>query len=175
MSVKLSPSVYGLFLLRVRDTSLKRDVIVEDLFYHNEADKNVPKDPINNIPVFVQIMAWHRSGDESLSTPMVVDLLTHICVIRPQWVKCTYNFAPFFVAEGNAVNAATQWMAWLAGHMLGLSMFINTWESQLFDPVADVLLITFEMICGSMWKSISSKGRQSDVAYVILSWRPNKW
>ena len=43
--------------------------------------------PINNIPALVRIMAWCRSGDKPLSEPMVVSLPTHICVIRPQWVK----------------------------------------------------------------------------------------
>ena len=49
--------------------------------------KFVPKGPINNIPPSVQIMAWRRSGDKPLSEPMMVSLLTHICVTRPQWVK----------------------------------------------------------------------------------------
>ena len=49
--------------------------------------KFVPKVPINNIPALVQIMAWRRSGDKSLSEPMMISLLTHICVTRPQWVK----------------------------------------------------------------------------------------
>ena len=47
----------------------------------------VPKVRINNIPVLGQIMAWRRWGDKPLSEPMMVDLLTHICVTRPQWVK----------------------------------------------------------------------------------------
>ena len=33
--------------------------------------KNVPKGPINNIPSLVQIMAWRRPGDKSLSEPMM--------------------------------------------------------------------------------------------------------
>ena len=49
--------------------------------------KFVPKGPINNIPALVQIVAWLRSGDKPLSEPMMVSLLTHICVTRPQWVK----------------------------------------------------------------------------------------
>ena len=49
--------------------------------------KFVPKGPINNNPSLVQIMAWRRSGDKPLSEPMMVSLLTHICVTRPQWVK----------------------------------------------------------------------------------------
>ena len=42
--------------------------------------KFVPKGPINNNPALVQIMAWRRSGDKPLSEPMMVSLLTHICV-----------------------------------------------------------------------------------------------
>ena len=49
--------------------------------------KFVPKVRINNIPALVQIMAWGRSGGKPLSEPMLVSLLTHICVTRPQWVK----------------------------------------------------------------------------------------
>ena len=49
--------------------------------------KFVPKGPINNIPSLVQIMAWHRPGDKPLSERIMVSLLTHICVTRPQWVK----------------------------------------------------------------------------------------
>ena len=49
--------------------------------------KFVPKGPINKIPALVQIMAWCQSGAKPLSEPMMVSLLTHICVTRPQWVK----------------------------------------------------------------------------------------
>ena len=49
--------------------------------------KFVPRGPINNIPALVQVMAWRRLGDKPLSEPMMVWLLTHICVTRPQWDK----------------------------------------------------------------------------------------
>ena len=49
--------------------------------------KFVPKCPINKSPALVQIMAWRRPGDKPLSEPMMVNLMTHICVTRPQWVK----------------------------------------------------------------------------------------
>ena len=39
-----------------------------------------------SIPELVQIMAWRRPGDKPLYEPMLVYLLTHICVTRPQWV-----------------------------------------------------------------------------------------
>ena len=50
----------------------------------------VPNGPINNIPALVQIMAWRRSGNKPLSEPMMVSLLTHICVTRSQWVNKPY-------------------------------------------------------------------------------------
>ena len=46
--------------------------------------KFVPKGPIHNIPALVQIMAWRRPGDKPLSEPILVSLLSHICVTRPQ-------------------------------------------------------------------------------------------
>ena len=49
--------------------------------------KFVPSGPIKNIPALVQIMAWRRPGGKPLSGPMMVSLLTHICVTRPQWVN----------------------------------------------------------------------------------------
>ena len=55
--------------------------------------KFVPNASINNIPALVQIMAWRHPGDKPLSEPMMVNLPTHICVIRPQWVR--RSWAPF--------------------------------------------------------------------------------
>ena len=45
--------------------------------------KFVPKVPINNNAVLVQVMAWHRS----LSEPIRYVVLAHICVTRSQWVN----------------------------------------------------------------------------------------
>ena len=49
--------------------------------------KFIPKGPINNILALVQIMTWRRPGDKPLSELILVSLLMHICVTRPQWVK----------------------------------------------------------------------------------------
>ena len=49
--------------------------------------KFVPRGPISNTPALVQIMAWRRPGDKPLSEPVMVSLLMHICVTRPQWVN----------------------------------------------------------------------------------------
>ena len=47
----------------------------------------VPKGPINNILACVQIMAWWWPGDKPLSEPMMLSLLTDICITQPQWVN----------------------------------------------------------------------------------------
>ena len=61
--------------------------------------KYVRKNPVDNNPALVQIMAWRRSGDKPLSEPMMVRLPTHICVTRPQWVK-----------QGTHCEIAAGWM-----------------------------------------------------------------
>ena len=90
---------YALNSLRPR---LNRRPFADDIFkciFLNENEwilprislKYVPKVRINNNPALVQIMAWRRRGDKPLSEPMMVSLLTHICVTRPQWVKTCFN------------------------------------------------------------------------------------
>ena len=66
----------------------------------------VPKAPINNIPSLVQIMAWRQSGDKPLSEPMMVSLLTHICIPRPQWVKYFLQNTKYFHLQPPLQNPA---------------------------------------------------------------------
>ena len=47
----------------------------------------IPKGPVNNIPALVQIMARRQQGNKPLSEAILVSLLTHICITRPQWIK----------------------------------------------------------------------------------------
>ena len=68
---------------------------------NNKQQWNLNRGLINNIPALVQIMAWRRPGDKPLSEPMVVSLLTHICVTRPQWVKVTWQIG---ILVNNAIN-----------------------------------------------------------------------
>ena len=49
--------------------------------------KFVHRVQIDNIPALIQIMGWHLAGDKPLSEPMMVSLLTHSRVTRPQWVN----------------------------------------------------------------------------------------
>ena len=79
--------------------------------------KFVPKNPINNIPALVHIMAWCRPGDKPLSEPMMVVLPTHICVARPQWVN----------------NPGGKWSlttgdVWIAPFLRGMYCMLNTFH-----------------------------------------------
>ena len=76
--------------------------------------KFVPKDLVNNTPALVQIMAWRRPGDKPLSEPMMVSLLTHICVTRSQWVNMgtLYQQGGIFILRwtpGNEGKLITLW------------------------------------------------------------------
>ena len=42
---------------------------------------------INHIPTLDQIMAWCLPGTKPLTEAMMVNLLMHVCVTRPQWDK----------------------------------------------------------------------------------------
>ena len=44
--------------------------------------KFILKGPINNIPALIQVMAWRRPGDKPSSEPMMIILLTPICITR---------------------------------------------------------------------------------------------
>ena len=62
--------------------------------------KFVPKGPINNISALFQKMAWRWLGDKPLPEPMMVSVLTHICVTtQPQWLNCVcikrFEYRPY--------------------------------------------------------------------------------
>ena len=78
---------------RFADDTFKRIFLNENIRISIKISlKFVPKGPINNNPALVQIMVWRRSGDKPLSEPMMVSLMTHICVTRPQWVNRLFMF-----------------------------------------------------------------------------------
>ena len=73
------------------DGIFKRFFFSENIWISIKTSWNfVPNGPINNIPSFVQKMAWRRPGDKPLYEPMIDSLLTYICVTRPQWVSANY-------------------------------------------------------------------------------------
>ena len=74
----------------ITQTTLSNDFFRMKMFefrLREISPKFVPKAPINNIPLLVQMMAWRRPGDKPSSEPMMVSLLTHMCVTRLQWVN----------------------------------------------------------------------------------------
>ena len=46
--------------------------------------KFIPQGLINTVPALVYIMAWRQPGTKPLSEPMMVSLLTHVCLTLPQ-------------------------------------------------------------------------------------------
>ena len=64
-------------------------------------------------------MAWRRSGDKPLSEPMMVSLLTRICITWPQWVKL---FAKHCISNFNRVSIFLHQITWIT----------NTWWLEIF-------------------------------------------
>ena len=105
--------------------------------------KFVPKGPINNIPAMVQIMAWRRPGDKPLSEPMMVSLLTHICVTRPQWFNMCSTWSHLravhvcniFIILGHAVMnlkkkfLKTYFYSWMCFPKIGLDLLYTRWTT----------------------------------------------
>ena len=57
--------------------------------------KFVQNGPFDNITSLIQIMTGRRFDDKPLSQTMMVSLLTHICVTRPQWVVAALGSSVF--------------------------------------------------------------------------------
>ena len=90
---------------RFADDTFKRIFLNENVRISIKiSQKFFPKGPINTYPPLIQIMAWCQSGNKPLSEPMMVSLLTHICVTRPQWVdfmaKALTNTTILLVGHG---------------------------------------------------------------------------
>ena len=93
ISIHRMPRIYNTLRLRQNSCHFPDDILKciflnENLWISTKISlKFVLKGPISSIPALVQIMAWPRPVDKLLSEPMMVSLLTHICVTRPQWVN----------------------------------------------------------------------------------------
>ena len=97
--------------------------------------KFVSKGLINNIPALVKIMAWCWPGNKPLSEPMMVNLLTHICITLPQWVNCGGCEEVY-----TALNLSVQFQNYsqFLKHscppcFLNFTIFLNYWSTSLFD------------------------------------------
>ena len=93
--------------------------------------KFVPMCSISNIPELVQIMAWPRPGDKPLSEPMVVNLLTHECVTRPQWVNIDESVGkrtrPYLASLYIYISQLPiiTWFWWHADRVWGLEHYLR--------------------------------------------------
>ena len=98
-NIERSPSQHLLIKLRPRQNGrhsaeylFKCTFLIENVWILIKMSlKFVPKGPISNIPALVQIMGWRRPGDKPLPVPMLVSLLAHIWVTRPQCVNFLYT------------------------------------------------------------------------------------
>ena len=122
--------------------------------------KFFPKGPINNIPALVQIMAWRRPGDKPLYVPMMVCLLTHICVTRPQWVKVSQ------ITCNSTVEASIRGII-KDMHFLHAKA-LNTWWWEIdIHGYYSLVKITFAPICTS--KTINKYDIIMPVSHVCLT------
>ena len=80
--------------------------------------KFVPKVQIDNIRALVQIMAWRRPGDKPSFEPMMLSLLTHICVTRPQWVNSMEGDKTYSLKLGHL------WLRWSVQCMICANHFL---------------------------------------------------
>ena len=134
------------------DDTFKRIFVNENVGVLIEISlKFVPKGPINNIPALVQIMAWvtawRRPGDKPLSEPMMVCLPTHICVTRPQWVKCC------ILPDGTVYQLQLRW--WVG----------DIWD-KLDNPLRQIILAELYNVF------LHHKGK---VSWLILHWSFFYW
>ena len=92
--------------------------------------KFVDMEPINNIPVLVQIMACRRPGDKPLSEPMVVSLPTHVCYTRPQWVN--YNYRQWTICS-SWISCYLQTKQYHFWHILRhyIHWYLHLWQTGL--------------------------------------------
>ena len=123
--------------------------------------KFVPRDPINNIPSLVQIMAWRRPGDKPLSEPMMVSSLTHICVTRPQWVKAPSHFLNQIKLQPLRIKLWSNWNQ----HM---KIFIQ--ENASETVVCETAAIWFKHQCVNTLRSRQNGRHFPDNIFKAFSW-----
>ena len=151
--------------------------------------KFVPKGRITNIPELVQIMAWRHPGDKPLSEPMMVSLLMHICVTRPQWVNEKSRYwqastrAPFwrflylldlfysFISTryGSSLQLGRQEAASQSSNVLvSNSWYLMQWSCMELFKVLALCQISSICFCKRCWLQCVSNG--SYVSFAMIHW-----
>ena len=129
----------------------------------------VLNDAINNIPALVQIMTGRRPGDKPLSEQIVVNLLMHICVTRPQWVLIGFFFSILLHSGVTTLRyqAGGHWWEYIdAVSYLGVGWGRVGLGSMVIDQYlsihnAQFMLLTFQ------WNPMGSSNQTRCRAYLI--------
>ena len=122
--------------------------------------KFVAKGPISKIPALFQIMAWRRPGDKPLSEAMLVSLLTHKCVTRPQWV----NWSDHFARESARSDISGFRLSYSSLQRIAVSVnFAKTCAS--CENFYDLLLFNLRI-----WRDISSNFQICFVSLIYEIW-----
>ena len=98
-------------------------------------------------------MAWRRPGDKPLSEPVMVSLLTHICVTWPQRVK------------GKGLWDQLNW--WKFHHRITSTDFL--WNDKCFDTV-NSLILGASYNRETFWKFFWEKVKTWGVSYIGSFW-----
>ena len=129
-------------------------------------------------------MAWRRSGDKPLSEPMIVSLLTHVCITRPQWVKKhlsnhyktwhlnTHSHAYYLIwFWRNSVSLAFFFFFFKVkhsvGHISGKCLVRFTWNVTLAFTSPMIFPLNFSR---SYFKNSSFRIAQCQELFVWLMW-----
>ena len=133
--------------------------------------KFVPKGQINNIPSLVQIMAWRRPGNKPLFEPMMVNLVKHICITRPQWVKAPGSHGPGIVHISWTSTLIYQCSLIYMQH----SSYSQEWNHK---PMNRIMYSVVGWQIAQIQKEMSLKLEEELRSYTdTLKWEPayNKW
>ena len=153
--------------------------------------KYVPKGPINNNSVLVQIMAWRRPGTKPLSEPMMVRLPMHIWISRPPWVKwklSSLHIKPYkrkyvkifgnFEVDSFLLSTAIRSMKLLTHCVYWLQMVTQIWVNissgngllPSAKPLYEPIFISHQfMFCGIHWHQRAISQGVPKLLFCIMS------
>ena len=109
--------------------------------------KFVPRDPIDNIPILIQIMAWRRPGDKPLPETMLVSLLKYICITHRQWVTPKMHSYHWYPSHGVSIIVII-WRKLTELHVQRDALYH---ETGLNNPIAHISLGSFCFISHNLW------------------------
>ena len=116
-------------------------------------------------------MAWHHSGDKPLSELMMVSLLTHICVTRPQWVQQNFLYRTYLnpssailyinISSVNTICLKAYW----PGNLISF-MSVNIWYQAAIFHLYKFMVWTAEW--NDIWPRADSRFAPSQWETALL-------